>query len=401
MNTLYFVIANYQSPDIRTFPNLSIPPMEHVYLRKELTDRFEVSIEKGIQEMEIIGKYDGLRELYSIQQAIYSNTAYLYRLLYGILSLLEKTFNRNSYIPNDGYYQDEADKHSKIWRSINRLLDDTLLLKSKNLHLNHINESLVKLHSILLELHNIKTATACYSLRNYFSITPPYKPAKADKYEMRDYIRDNHSDRSDRLFRTFTENPNAFKHLFLTSSIEIDPRNDQGDTKNNHIHVHFRDSEQDSDIKSHFALDIRHIGLLYQTLLSAILHDEIPNYTKPDNISRRYLACNTLATIIVMELLLIHWENLLDGLQCYYNDEMERYTFSKAFREIREKVSEDDPIEVQKNVGTLHGKFMLIIEAIDAEKERYKQNFANYMNYIEAEPQYNLAPIYHKMIHHK
>lgn len=396
MNTLYFVIANYQSPDIRIFPNLSIPPMEHVYLQKELTDRFEVSIEKGIQEMEIIGKYDGLRELYSIQQSIYSNTAYLYRLLYDILSLLEKTFNQNSYIPSAGYYGDETDKGSEIWESINHLLDDTLLLNSKNLHLNHINESLVKLHSILLELYHIKTATACYSLRNYFSIAPPNKPAKADKYEMRDYIRDNHSNRGARLFKTFTENPNAFKHLFLTSSIEIDLHNDKGDTKNNHIHVHFRDSRQDIDIKSYFALDIRHIGLLYQTLLSAILHDQIPNYTKPDNISRRYLACNTLATIIVMELLLIHWEDLLEGLQCYYNDEMERYTFSKAFYEIYEKVSENDPIEVQKNVANLHPKFMMIIRAIDAEKERYKQNFANYMDYIEAEPQYNLEPIHHK-----
>ena len=367
--------------------------MEHVYLQRELTDRSEVSIEKGIQEMVIIGKHENLRELYSIQQSIYGNTAYLYRLLYDILSLLEKTFNQNSYIPSGGYYGDEADKGSEIWKSINRLLDDTLLINSKNLHLNHINESLVKLHSILLELYDIKTATACYSLRNYLSIAPPDKPAKADKYEMRDYVGDNHSNRNVQLFRTFTENPNAFKHLFLTSSIEIDPRNDQGDTKENNTRVHFRDSEKDIDIKRYFNLDMRHIGLLYQTLLSAILHDNIPNYTKPDNISKRYLACNTLATIIVMELLLIHWEDLLEGLQSYYNDEMERYTFSRAFREICEKVSEDDPIEVQKNVQNLHTHFQLIIGRIDTEKERYKQNFANYMNYIETEPQYTLATI--------
>ena len=367
--------------------------MEHVYLQRELTDRSEVSIEKGIQEMVIIGKHENLRELYSIQQSIYGNTAYLYRLLYDILSLLEKTFNQNSYIPSGGYYGDEADKGSEIWKSINHLLDDTLLINSKNLHLNHINESLVKLHSILLELYDIKTATACYSLRNYLSIAPPNKTAKADKYEMRDYIGDNHSNRNVQLFRTFTENPNAFKHLFLTSSIEIDPRNDQGDTKKNNTRVHFRDSEKDIDIKRYFNLDMRHIGLLYQTLLSAILHDNIPNYTKPDNISKRYLACNTLATIIVMELLLIHWEDLLEGLQSYYNDEMERYTFSRAFREICEKVSEDDPIEVQKNVQTLHTHFQLIIGRIDTEKERYKQNFANYMTYIETEPQYTLATI--------
>ena len=367
--------------------------MEHVYLQRELTDRSEVSIEKGIQEMVIIGKHENLRELYSIQQSIYGNTAYLYRLLYDILSLLEKTFNQNSYIPSGGYYGDEADKGSEIWKSINRLLDDTLLINSKNLHLNHINESLVKLHSILLELYDIKTATACYSLRNYLSIAPPDKPAKADKYEMRDYVGDNHSNRNVQLFRTFTENPNAFKHLFLTSSIEIDPRNDQGDTKENNTRVHFRDSEKDIDIKRYFNLDMRHIGLLYQTLLSAILHDNIPNYTKPDNISKRYLACNTLATIIVMELLLIHWGDLLEGLQSYYNDEMERYTFSRAFREICEKVSEDDPIEVQKNVQNLHTHFQLIIGRIDTEKERYKQNFANYMNYIETEPQYTLATI--------
>ena len=142
MNNLYFAIVNYKSPDIRTFPNLSIPPMEHVYLQRELTDRSEVSIEKGIQEMVIIEKHEKLRELYSIQQSIYGNTAYLYRLLYDILSLLEKTFNQNSYIPSDGYYEDEADKGSEIWKSINHLLDDTLLVNSKNLHLNHINESL-------------------------------------------------------------------------------------------------------------------------------------------------------------------------------------------------------------------------------------------------------------------
>ena len=372
--------------------------MEHVYLQRELTDRSEVSIEKGIQEMVIIGKHENLRELYSIQQSIYGNTAYLYRLLYDILSLLEKTFNQNSYTPSGGYYGDEADKGSEIWKSINHLLDDTLLINSKNLHLNHINESLVKLHSILLELYDIKTATACYSLRNYLSIAPPNKTAKADKYEMRDYIGDNHSNRNVQLFRTFTENPNAFKHLFLTSSIEIDPRNDQGDTQKNNTRVHFKDSEKDIDIKRYFNLDMRHIGLLYQTLLSAILHDNIPNYTKPDNISKRYLACNTLATIIVMELLLIHWEDLLEGLQSYYNDEMERYTFSRAFREICEKVSEDDPIEVQKNVQNLHTHFQLIIGRIDTEKERYKQNFANYMNYIETEPQYTLATIDRKRI---
>ena len=99
-----------------------------------------------------------------------------------------------------------------------------------------------------------------------------------------------------------------------------------------------------------------------------------------------------------MELLLIHWEDLLEGLQCYYNDEMERYTFSRAFYEIGEKVSEDDPIEVQKNVQNLHPQFMNIIVAIEAEKERYKQNFANYMNYIETEPYYHLQPIHHKRI---
>ena len=99
-----------------------------------------------------------------------------------------------------------------------------------------------------------------------------------------------------------------------------------------------------------------------------------------------------------MELLLIHWEDLLEGLQSYYNDEMERYTFSRAFREICEKVSEDDPIEVQKNVQNLHTHFQLIIGRIDTEKERYKQNFANYMNYIETEPQYTLATIDRKRI---
>ena len=396
MNNLYFAIVNYTSPDIRTFPNLSIPPMEHVYLQRELTDRSEVRIEKGIQEMEIIGKHENLRELYSIQQSIYGNTAYLYRLMYDILSSLEKTFNQNSYIPDGGYYGDEIDKGEEIWKSIGNLLDDTLLVNSENLHLNHINESFVKLHSILLEIYDIKTATACYSLRNYFSTAPPKKPAKAGRYEMRDYIRDNHSNRNVQLFRTFTENPNTYKHLFLTSSIEIDPRNNQGDTKKNHIYVHFRDSGQGIDAKKCFGLNIEHIGLLYDTLLSTILHDHAPNYTKPDNISRRYLACNTLATIIVMELLLIHWEDLLEGLQCYYNDEMERYTFSRAFYEIVEKVSEDDPIEVQKNVRKLHSQFMRLIETIEAEKERYKQNVANYMNYIEAEPQYNLQPIHHK-----
>ena len=123
-------------------------------------------------------------------------------------------------------------------------------IKTLCVHLSHIGESIRKIHSILLSIFDIKTATACHNLRNYFSMTPPNESLK----KMSDYITANHSGQRVSLFQTFTENPMAFRHLFLTTSIEIEkgPPNDKGNIKKDHIRIHFR--EKDIDIEAFFDL---------------------------------------------------------------------------------------------------------------------------------------------------
>ena len=387
-------LINYWSPNIGTFPNLSMPSMERTYLQMELTGKSEVSIENGIQEMEVMRKHKNLRELYNIQQLIYGNAAYLYRLLHRILSLFEETFNPNIYHNSKGY------DYSEISNSILNLLDSSDFneddREALSSHISHINQSLVKFHSILLNIYDIKTSTACHNLRNYFSISPPNKSLKTSKYKMSEYITENHSGQRIPLFQTFTKNPTAFKHLFLTSSIEIEksPPDDKGNIKEKHIRIHFR--ERDIDIKAFFDLSTNSLGLLYHDLLSAILHDAIPHYTKPDDISKQYLASNTLCTIIVMELLLIHWKNLSKCLRCYYNNTFRRYVFSQVIYELSKKLPEDNP--VSEKLFDSHVQLMDIIEAIEIERKKYTQNFANYMKYIQTEPQRSYRTIFEKKI---
>lgn len=367
------MLVNYRSPNIRTFPSLSMPPIECVHSHGELRNRSEINIEEGIEEVRVIMQHENQREVYDIQQLIYGNTSYLYRLLHRILSLLEKTFNPNSYWNDDGY------DYSKISNSISNLMHSSDFNENNrgilSAHIHHIDESVKKIYSILLNIYDIKTSTACHNLRNYFSITPPNKSQKTSKYKMSDYITENHSGQRIPLFQTLTTNPTAFKHLFSTSSIEIDksPRNDKGEIIKGQIRIHFR--EGDLDLKDSFNLRINSIGLLYYDLLSAMIHDAIPSYTKPDDISKEYLATNTLCTILVMELLLIHWKDLSKCLKCYYANWARRYTFSEVIYELLEKVSEDSPIH--NKIQNLHIQFMYITEAIEREKEKYMQNFAN------------------------
>lgn len=386
------ILVNYRSPNIGTFPSLSMPPMEHVYSQGESKNASEINIQEGVEEVRVIMQHENQREVYNVQQLIYGNTAYLYRLLHRILSLLEETFNPNSYYNSEGY------DYSKISNSISNLIDlsdfnenDRTVLSN---HISHIDQSLVKFHSILLNIYDIKTSTACHNLRNYFSITPPNKSLKTSKYKMSEYITENHSGQRIALFQTLTKNPTAFKHLFLTSSIEIEksPPDNKGNIKKEQIRIHFR--EGDIDLKDYFDLRINSIGLLYYDLLSVMIHDAVPNYTKPDDISKGYLATNTLCTILVMELLLIHWRDLSKCLKCYYANWARRYTFSEVIYELFKKVSEDSPIH--NNVQNLHIQFMYIIEAIEREKEKYIQNFANYMKYIQREPQRSYSPIINK-----
>ena len=94
-------IINYRAPNMNTLPALSMPPIEHIYSGGESANKPEIEISKGIQEIEPMIKHNSRQEIYSIQQSIYRNTAYLYRLLYRILSLIEETFNPNRYYPQE------------------------------------------------------------------------------------------------------------------------------------------------------------------------------------------------------------------------------------------------------------------------------------------------------------
>lgn len=205
---------------------------------------------------------------------------------------------------------------------------------------------------------------------------------------MSEYITNNlASSRSDLLFQILTENSVAYKHIFLTRSIEIEktPTDNNGNPKKNHIRINFK--EVDSDSFGYFDLKISEgIGKIYYGFLSTIIHDAIPIYTKPDNISKRYLPCNILCTIITMEILLIIWEDLAEYLKFFYNEDMERYTFSKWIYELTKKVSENN--QIYSRISSLHSSLMSIIKAVETEKSRYIQNFDSYINYIQSEQQY-------------
>ena len=49
MSILYYI--NYDAPQIKTFPNLSMPPVEHIYLHGKSKNKPEIDIKKGINEI--------------------------------------------------------------------------------------------------------------------------------------------------------------------------------------------------------------------------------------------------------------------------------------------------------------------------------------------------------------
>ena len=389
MSMLFFL--NYRHPKIGTYPSLSMPPIYHTYSEKELIDKSKVSIEDGIQEMAVIYQHRGRQELYTIQQLLYGNVSYLYRLLHYILSLFEESFNPNRY----------EEDYSKISDSIHTLSDSHCFNENDRealiSHISHIGQSIEKFRSILFNIYNFETASACHNLRNYFSMKPPNESQK-----MSEYITENHSSRRILLFETLTQNPIAFQHLLLTSSIEIEkvyPDNNSNPS-NKHISIHFR--ENDIDIEHHFTLNATNIGMLYYTLLSAVLHDAIPEYTKPDDINKKHLAFNGLCSIIVMELLLIHWEKLSRSLNFFYNSGFGRNVFSQLIYKLAEELSGGNALlknnnPVSQKFFEMHAELMNIIEMAESQKKEYRRNFTNYMNYIQTK-KHGYSNIVHKYL---
>ena len=386
MNILFFI--NYRYPKIGTYPSLSMPPIYHTYSEKELTDESKVSIEDGIQEMAVIYQHRGQQELYTIQQLLYGNVSYLYRLLHYILSLFEESFNPNRY----------EEDYSKISDLIYTLSDSHCFNENDRevliSDISHIGQSIAKFRSILFNIYNFETATACHNLRNYFSMKPPDESQK-----MSEYITKNHSSRRILLFETLTQNPIAFQHLLLTSSIEIEEvyPNNNSNPSNKHIQIHFR--ENDIDIKHHFTLNATNIGMLYYTLLSAVLHDNIPEYTKPDDINKKHLAFNGLSSIIVMELLLIHWEKLSRSLKFFYNSGFGRNVFSQLIYKLGEELSGGNPLDrnnpVSQKFFEMHVELMHTIEMAESQIKGYRRNFTNYINYIQTK-KHGYSNILHK-----
>lgn len=381
--------VNYEALKIPTFPNLSIINMEYSYLHKNPTLGSEINIEDGFDELDVIMKNRGIRELYDIQQSIYSSASIVYRLLYKITTLFERVFNPNSYYNTEDY---ESTKISKLIHDNINSIDDITQCDMNNLFdcISFMDESLIKLHSILFDLNNIKTATACNDLRNYFSLNPSEETiSKMDKY-----ITKNHSkDRAELILDTFTNVRTAFMHIMLTSSIQIEK--DPPD-KNGWIRIHFKDSEDDGGSEGSFDFRGNEIGLFYYDLMCSFLHDAIPRYTKPDNISKKYLACNILCTNIVMEILIINWNDLVKNMKGYYNEETERYVYSEIASGINEANSDkDSPIYFPGY--SLHVGFMEISELMDIEIKKYIKNFNRYIEYIQTIVSYShIKPLVYK-----
>lgn len=384
MNIIFFL--NYRYPKIGTYPSLSMPPIYHTYSEKELTDKSKVSIEVGIQEMAVIYQHRGRQELYTSQQSLYGNASYLYRLLHYILSLFEESFNPNRYEEDYGRISDSICtlSNSQCFNESDRevLISD----------ISHIGQSIEKFRSILFNIYNFETATACHNLRNYFSMKPPNESQK-----MSEYITENHSSRRISLFETLTQNPIAYQHLLLTSSIEIEEVYPNNNTSNKRIRIHFR--ENDIDIEHHFTLNATNIGMLYYTLLSAVLHDAIPEYTKPDDINKKHLAFNGLCSIIVIELLLIHWEKLSRSLKFFYNSGFGRNVFSQLIYKLGKELSDGNPPSDNNPVGQklfeMHVELMNIIEMAESQIKEYRQNFTNYIDYIQTK-KHGYSNILHK-----
>ena len=132
-----------------------------------------------------------------------------------------------------------------------------------------------------------------------------------------------------------------------------------------------------------FDLNTEGIGILYHTFLSTILHDAIPNHARPDDISQKHLAINALCTIIVMELLLIHWRHLSKYLKFYYNGGSRKHIFSKLLSEMSEQVSSSNTT-ISNRLGNMHAQLMNIIRIAEMEIKNYKSNFNDYVKHVQS-----------------
>ena len=148
--------------------------------------------------------------MYNIQQALYRNTSCVYRLLCMTLFSLEQAFNPNKY--NVDYSEIDSPMYDMLNAS------DLNGINGNNLssYMIYMEESLIKIHTILLNIYNIRTATAAYNLRSHFSIVPPnYRLKSPSKYKMSDFITEHHLSHRIQIYQMLTANPIAFKHLFL------------------------------------------------------------------------------------------------------------------------------------------------------------------------------------------
>ena len=314
--------------------------------------------------------------MYNIQQALYRNASCVYRLLCMTLFSLEQAFNPNNY--NADYTKISGPIHDMLRAS------DLNGVTGKNLssYMIYMEESLIKIHTILLNIYNVRTATAAYNLRSHFSIVPPNHRLKSPtKYKMSDFITEHHLSNRIQIYQMLTTNPIAFKQLFLHADVEGER------ISNNKMHISFSTASIKPtnyvSTRYKFSLNLKGIGSLYYTFLSAILHDDMPNYARPNDISQKHLAINTLCTIIVMELLLIHWNHLCKYLQFYYNCDMGKHTFSKLLHDLADQIGDNNTTISEKLFG-MHVQLMNIISKAEVEIKNYRTNFTNYMEYMRS-----------------
>ena len=107
----------------------------------------------------------------------------------------------------------------------------------------------------------------------------------------------------------------------------------------------------------------------------------MPNYARPDDISQKHLAINTLCTIIVMELLLIHWDHLSKYLQFYYNHDESKYTFCALLSDLSKQM-DDNNTTISERLFDMHVQLMHIISTAEMEMKNYRSNFTNYVEYM-------------------
>ncbi len=373
MNTLYYI--NYRAPRIKTFPNLSMPPVESIFLHGKSKNKPEINIKKGISEIDFLSYNEYYYELYNIQQALYRNTSSVYRLLCMILFSLEQAFNPNT------YNVDYSEIDSPMVDMLN--LSELNGINGENLssYMIYMDESLIKIHTILLNIYDIRTATSAYNLRNHFSITPPNYRLKSSKYKMSDFITEYHLWNRIKIYQMLTDNPITFIHLFLDGDINVNK------VPNNKIQIQFsRNYIRPTNYVStryQFDLNTEGIGILYYTFLSTILHDAIPNHARPDDISQKHLAINALCTIMVMELLLIHWRHLSKYLKFYYNGGSRKHTFCQLLNEMSEQVSSSNTT-ISNRLHNMHVQLMNIINIAEMEIKNYKSNFNDYVKHVQS-----------------